>query len=329
MSSRVLPAGRRYTIGSVQTPQGDLAVGNWQATTADPTTPAPVVLAVHGITGNHRCWPMLADSLKGHRIIAPDLRGRGRSSTLDGPYGMVAHAEDLIRILDAQGLEAATLVGHSMGAFVTLVAAHRYPDRVKGLILVDGGLPMTREIPDNLDDTLVLTQLRSRLETTFAHERDAVAAWRAHPAFLHSWSPVMADYAVYDLGGERPQLRSRARLPGLVADSRDIMTGTAHRVAIEELTRPVQWLTASRGLLGEQPGLYPLDLVLHWRERYPLVAVHPVPDVNHYTIVLSRSGSEAIAAAVLRSAQGNFQQCSERPQGGTPPTFPRRPSSPP
>ena len=308
MLSDVLPASRRYSIGSVPTPQGDLAVGDWQATTDDPTTPVPVVLAVHGITGNHRCWPMLADSLKGHRIIAPDLRGRGRSSAVGGPYGMVTHAEDLIRALDAQGLEAATFVGHSLGAFVTLVAAHRYPDRVEGLILVDGGLPMTREIPDNTDDTVILTQLRSRLERTFTHERDAVAAWRAHPAFLHSWSPVVADYAVYDLGGKRPQLRSRAQLPAVVADSRDIMTGTAHRVAIEEMSRPVQWLTASRALLGEKPGLYPLDLLLHWRERYPLLAVHPVPDVNHYTIVLSRAGSEAIAAAVLRSAPSDDQQ---------------------
>ncbi|MGK3816897.1 alpha/beta fold hydrolase, partial [Enterococcus faecium] len=57
------------------------------------------------------------------RLLAPDLRGRGRSADLSGPFGMSAHSDDLAAILDAAGVDRALIVGHSMGAFVSAVFA--------------------------------------------------------------------------------------------------------------------------------------------------------------------------------------------------------------
>ena len=54
------------------------------------------VLAVHGITANSRSWLPVARSLAGRAsLVAVDLRGRGSSSALPGPYGMAAYASDL------------------------------------------------------------------------------------------------------------------------------------------------------------------------------------------------------------------------------------------
>ena len=48
----------------------------------------------------------------------------------------------MIAVLDALGLERALVVGHSLGAYIASALAAAHPDRVAGLVLVDGGLPI-------------------------------------------------------------------------------------------------------------------------------------------------------------------------------------------
>ncbi|CAN5669350.1 hypothetical protein BH10ACT10_BH10ACT10_07240 [soil metagenome] len=124
-----------YETLDVPVPGGSLRVGRWTA--SDPA--APVVLAAHGVTANHLAWKVLAD-LDRCTVVAPDLRGRGRSHP-DGPAGMDRHADDLLAVADHLGLDAPLLTGHSMGGFVSTAFVQRHPDRVAGTVLVDGGLP--------------------------------------------------------------------------------------------------------------------------------------------------------------------------------------------
>src|ERR1700741_4090252 len=116
---------------------GSLRVATWGAS-------GPVVLCAHGITANHIEFAWLAEQLGGScRLVAPDLRGRGRSNEVTGPWGMAAHAADLGAVLDYLGLRKAEVVlGHSMGAFVGVVFAARNPERLGSLVLVDGGVPL-------------------------------------------------------------------------------------------------------------------------------------------------------------------------------------------
>ena len=93
----------------------------------------PAVLAIHGITANHLSWALVADALPDVRLIAPDLRGRGRSSELPGPWGMSAHAEDVAAVIETLTGGPVPIVGHSMGAFVAvavcvLVLRRREPE---------------------------------------------------------------------------------------------------------------------------------------------------------------------------------------------------------
>src|ERR1700761_8876745 len=84
----------------------------------------PTVVVPHGITGNLLSWKMVADELAGRvRLVAPDLRGRAGSAGLPGPYGMAAHAADMVAIADHLGLERVALAGHSMGGFVATETA--------------------------------------------------------------------------------------------------------------------------------------------------------------------------------------------------------------
>ncbi|GGF19638.1 alpha/beta fold hydrolase [Subtercola lobariae] len=109
----------------LSTVPGSLTVGEWGP--AD----APVVLAVHGITASHQAWRTVAALLPEFHLIAPDLRGRGGSRTLPGPFGMARHADDLADVLDHLGARHATVVGHSMGAFASLIFGLRHPALVE------------------------------------------------------------------------------------------------------------------------------------------------------------------------------------------------------
>jgi lipase len=127
-----------YRVHDVPTGGGTLRVGEWGPD--DPSV--ATVVAVHGITASHLAWAVIAEAMPHVRLIAPDLRGRGRSAGLPGPYGMARHAADLEAVIEALELPRAILLGHSMGAFVAVVAASRYPDRFSEVFLIDGGLPL-------------------------------------------------------------------------------------------------------------------------------------------------------------------------------------------
>jgi hypothetical protein len=82
------------------------------------------------------------------------------------------------------------------------------------------------------------------------------------------------------------------------ADQVDMVRGSAFLEALDEPMPPRVFLHASRGFADDPPGLYPQPAVDEYAERWPDLDIRPVPDVNHYTIVLSRRGADAIAQAV-------------------------------
>ena len=164
------------------------------------------------------------------RVIAPDLRGRGRSNGLAGPRGLAAHARDLVAVLDALGVERAVVVGHSMGAFVALVLGDLYPERVSRLVLVDGGLPL--DLPDGPlvrrgHHSSCSDRPPSGWRCDSRPSTPTCDFWRAHPAFRRDWSPELEAYLAYDLVGEAPELRPATSYATLEEDSIDQNTGTA------------------------------------------------------------------------------------------------------
>ncbi|MDF1480051.1 alpha/beta fold hydrolase [Leifsonia sp. H3M29-4] len=275
---------------------GELVAGVWEPE----GEPVATVLAVHGITASHMTWPMLVDALPGVRVVAPDLRGRGGSRDLPGPWGMVQHAEDLARVLDAVDVEAATVVGHSMGAFASVRFASRHPERTEGLVLVDGGLPLPSvEVSDDEDVALrLIGPAAERLRMTFPDRESYRAFWRAHPAFARDWSPFVERYVDYDLVGQEPELHSSSSIEAITADSLELNADGGYLAALQGIARPIPFLRAPRGLLDQPEALYPPATVAHWQALVPELRVHEVADVNHYTILMTAHGVAAVAAVV-------------------------------
>jgi lipase len=95
------------------------------------------VLALHGVTGHGARFRDLAErGLPELRWLAPDLRGHGRS-TWDAPWGAEQHVEDLLAVLDAEGIERCAVVGHSFGGFLATHLAAMAPQRVSVAALID------------------------------------------------------------------------------------------------------------------------------------------------------------------------------------------------
>jgi pimeloyl-ACP methyl ester carboxylesterase len=99
----------------------------------------PAIVFVHGLSGS---WPNWLEQLpafaQGQRVIAMDLPGFGHSPMPDEPITISAYARMLDELLETLKVDAATVVGNSMGGFVSAELAIAYPQRVERLVLVSG-----------------------------------------------------------------------------------------------------------------------------------------------------------------------------------------------
>jgi pimeloyl-ACP methyl ester carboxylesterase len=276
---------------------GDLRVLLWG-------TGKRVAVAVHGITASGMSWQAVARHMPPDwTLAAPDLRGRGYSSDLPGPYGLDRHARDVAAVLKHFGGRP-VLAGHSMGAYIALLTRDAHPELVRRLVLVDGGLPLP--LPEGIDpDALLDATLGpaiTRLRQTYPDTEAYLDFWRAHPALAEHWTADVEAYARYDLIGEGGQLRSRAAEDAVRADGRDVLAEKPFADALSRLTRPTPLLTAPAGMFGAPPGLLPPEVVAAWQERVPALRPQTVPGVNHYTILFEREAAAAVSQAIRAAA---------------------------
>lgn len=103
----------------------------------------PVLVFLHGAQQDHSCWQLQSRYFAHHgrAVLAVDLPGHGRSAA-PALTSIAEIADWTIMVLDAVGVEKATLVGHSMGSLAALEAAARHPQRIGALALLGCAVPM-------------------------------------------------------------------------------------------------------------------------------------------------------------------------------------------
>ena len=100
-------------------------------------TGPPDFVCIHGLVDTLRIWDRLSVPLAERgRVVRLDQRGHGRSTTPPGPYRREDLAGDVRRVLDAEKIERAILIGHSLGGIVAMTTALAFPERVAGLVLL-------------------------------------------------------------------------------------------------------------------------------------------------------------------------------------------------
>lgn len=105
------------------------------------------VLALHGWLDNAMSFARLAPRLPGLRIVALDLAGHGHSAhrAAGAGYQLWDYALDVLWVAEELGWQRFSLLGHSLGAIVSMLLAAALPERVTRLALIDGLLPLTHE----------------------------------------------------------------------------------------------------------------------------------------------------------------------------------------
>ena len=116
----------------------------------------PPLLLLHGWPEFWRTWEAVIALLTDRfTLVAPDLRGFGDSSKPDGPFGADRHAEDMLALMDALGLDRIGVVGHDVAGAVMQVLARRAPQRLAGLFFFDfvyPGIGARMGTPDRLNE---------------------------------------------------------------------------------------------------------------------------------------------------------------------------------
>ncbi len=293
------------TIG-VPVAGGTLAAGRWGS--------GPPVIASHGITANHRSWQRVAELVVERSddtvgLVAVDHRGRAASAGLPGPFGMAAHADDVLAVAEHLTVDRVVLAGHSMGGFVVAAAAERHPDRVAALVLVDGGVPFPLEIPPDADVEAVVQSVigpaLDRLDQRWPDEDAYVDFFRAHPAFRppNRWTDAVEAYVRYDATPtDDGEIRSSVAKDAVLVDGGAAIVDPEGAAAIERIGSPTRLLWAERGILDQSPGLYQEAQIDEVRGRLDHLDAELVTDTNHYTIVTDDPGATAVADAIIAAA---------------------------
>lgn len=101
----------------------------------------PVVL-LHGYAETSHMWrPLMSKLSERHTVIAPDLRGAGKSSKPDGGYDKKTMARDIHALVKSLGYSKVKIVGHDIGLMVAYAYAAQYPSEVESIVLMDAFLP--------------------------------------------------------------------------------------------------------------------------------------------------------------------------------------------
>jgi lipase len=257
---------------------------------------APTLVAIHGITSNAWAWDPLAHHLAGAaHVLAIDLRGRGRSHRAPGPFGIRQHADDIARIVEQIG-GPVVVVGHSMGAYVALMAAAHHRNLVDRIMLVDGGTPLPLPDQADVDEFLdaTLGPAIERLSKVWADRTSYYSMWSAHPAFAEGISIDLERNLLADLVEVDGGFQTAVNEDAVWTDGRELFADPEVRSLLSRRITPTTVIRAPNGLAGTPPPLISDAAVAdaglhHWID---------VPGTNHYTVLMGPVGAAAVAAAL-------------------------------
>ncbi len=233
---------------------------------------APPLVFVHGFGCAHEDWQPQVDSFRArHMVVACDLRGHGASPGMPESCSIETYGADVAALLRALNLSGAVLVGHSMGTRVVLQACLDAPDRVAGLVLVDGSFQAAAG------------------ERAEEEARRAIAS-----AGFAAFAGGLFEQMFFAPGATADRIRARAaRLPEAIGaalfprmirwDARH-MAATLGRVGVPLLVIQSTTLTPERKRRPLAAGANApwFEMV---RSRAPHARIEVVPDVGHFTML--------------------------------------------
>ncbi|SKB05984.1 alpha/beta fold hydrolase [Aeromicrobium choanae] len=266
-----------------------------------PGTTEPV-LAVHGVSSNNRLWSWVLDAAPEVSMIAPDLAGRGGSPARPGPSSVAEHADQLVTLLDALGLDRVHLLGMSLGGFIVSELAARHPERVRTVTLVDGGLPLDFGEQGPPPAAAVASQFRAQYaaDRVWADESAYLDHYRGSVAPLTGADdPRMRTLVGHDLAEVDGGLSVHRDLETVVDDAVSVFTSEAPAAALAAVRAPMRLVYAPWSIGVDSAPMYASAHVERLVATTPsLVSAALVDGVDHAAIIMTDHGAAACAAAL-------------------------------
>lgn len=216
------------------------------------------VIALHGWLDNAASFARLAPRLSGLRIVALDFAGHGHSDhrPAGAGYALWDYVHDVLLVAEQFGWQRFSLLGHSMGAIVSLLLAATFPERVQRLALIDGLVPPTTEadaavtnLSDSLRAQLALHAKRKPIYPSL--ERAAQVRERGVGLVSFEAAELLAQRGLMPVpGGYTWRTDNRLTLPTPLRLTRDHV-----HAFICALSCPARLVLAEHGLLAQRDGL--------------------------------------------------------------------------
>ncbi len=255
----------------------------------------PVLLWLHGVSGSAASFSgvVMAGIADQMRVIAPTLRGRGKSDKVVGnDYAIELHARDVIALLDKLGLDTVMLGGHSLGGLLAAYIAYHFPDRVERLILGDAAAEFTPDFHELLEPTY---QLLVRTHPFLNH---FLTAARLSPVLNGYWDDaVEVAYAAMTRTTEDGMVKVWAEREMIDAVSAE-MLAIDWKEMLQQIELPTLLLNAPAPYSGsDKPAILPAELALATANLMPNCRYERVK--GNHTTMLFGDGSAEIKQAIL------------------------------
>lgn len=240
-----------------------------------------VVVCLPGITANGRTFDVLGHQLAPDwRVLALDPRGRGESDKPGSGYGYQVHVGDLLSLLDQFGFERAVLVGHSYGAVIALMAAAWCPERIRGLVLVDGGAPIPRATHETV------ARIIATLDAVYPSLESYLGLLRLAP-WLQPWTPELEAFFRVAMQPVAGGFRAQTARHAVEQDVAAFHAGPPDFAALQAAVRcPTLVVKAGRGFLNENDHVVPPGEYQEMLRRIPQARGVVVQTANHFTVML-------------------------------------------
>ena len=244
------------------------------------------IFCIHGLSANCRCWDRMVSGLEPEfRVLAMDLRGRGLSDKPHKGYSIDQHVKDVEGVLKDQGLTTVTLMGHSLGAYISLAFAARYPTLVNKLILVDGGGSLPDSRWDKIDQAIKPSI--DRLGRVFPSYEDYTAPLK-QARFLGPWTGFLETYFRYEIETHDGGIRSRTPVGPIREEVANIRSFDISKT-YPAISCPVLILRATEGILSEEDMVLPSDGANRMVREIKHAKSVDLPGTNHYSILFGEN----------------------------------------
>lgn len=216
------------------------------------------VIALHGWLDNANSFARLAPCLQGLRIVALDLAGHGHSNhrPAGAGYALADYVHDVLQVAEQLGWQRFSLLGHSLGAIISVFLAGAVPERVARLALIDGLIPPVGEAdnaPEQLGKSLqAQLRLLKKRKPVYPDQEQAIRTrMQGAVAVTHEAAELLAQRGLMPVpGGYTWRSDSRLTLPSAMRISRQ------QAMAFVDAVRcPTHLVVASQGLLASNQTL--------------------------------------------------------------------------